>query len=397
MSAPIPVATPFTFNTYGRLSAFYFFYFALLGAWLPFWPLYLRDLGYDAAAIGVLAGTLQATKIIAPNIWGWLADRSGQRLRIIRIGAAAAVVIFFGIFFRDSFIWLVLIVAGFSFFWNAVHAQFEVITLAHLRDQVQRYSLVRVWGSIGFIVIVLVLGALFDHIALRTLPFILFGLLLAIWFSTLSVSVPPPLHNTVLQKREPLSAILRQPIVIAFLSINFLLLISHGPYYTFFSVYLESHQYSRTQTGLLWSLGVIAEVLVFLLMHRVLQSFTLRGIVLTSLALTVLRWLLIAFYVESLPILIFAQTLHAASFASQHSCAVEMVRRLFAGGHEGQGMALYSGLCYGGGAALGAVLSGLVWSRYPVATFLAASAVALLAWIIAWIWLRPSPRGLALA
>jgi PPP family 3-phenylpropionic acid transporter len=392
MSAPAPVAIPLTFKTYGRLSAFYFFYFALLGAWLPFWPLYLRDLGYNAAAIGAMAGTLQATKIIAPNIWGWLADRSGQRLRIIRFGAAAAVVIFSGIFFLDGFIWLLLIVAGFSFFWNAVHAQFEVITLAHLRDQVQRYSLVRVWGSIGFIVIVLVLGALFDHVALRALPFILFGLLLSIWFSTLSVRVPPPLHNTVLQQREPLSTVLRQPIVIAFLLTNFLLLVSHGPYYTFFSVYLESHQYSRTQTGLLWSLGVIAEVAVFLLMHRLLQCYTLRAIVLTSLALTVLRWVLIAFYVESLPILIFAQTLHAASFASQHSCAVEMVRRLFAGGHEGQGMALYSGLCYGGGAALGAVLSGLVWNRYPTATFVAASAVALLAWVIAWIWLRPTLR-----
>ena len=390
MSAPASVAHSLTFNTYWRLSAFYFFYFAMLGAWLPFWPLYLRDLGYDAAAIGVLAGTLQATKIIAPNVWGWLADRSGKRLRIIRLGAAAAVIIFSGIFFRSGFIWLVLIVAGYSFFWNAVHAQFEVITLSHLREQVQRYSLVRVWGSIGFVVVVMALGALFDHIALRALPFILFGLLLAIWFSTMTVSAPVPLQYAVLQQREPLSTILRQPIVIAFLLINFLLLISHGPYYTFFSVYLEAHQYSRTQTGLLWSLGVIAEVVVFLLMHRVLDRFTLRGIVLTSLALTVLRWLLIALYVESLPILIFAQCLHAMSFASQHSCAVEMVRRLFAGGHEGQGMALYSGLCYGGGAALGAVLSGLMWSRYPAATFLAASAVALLAWLIAWIWLRPS-------
>jgi PPP family 3-phenylpropionic acid transporter len=377
---------------YWRLSSFYFFYFALLGAWLPYWPLYLRDLGYSAAAIGVLAGTLQGTKVIAPNLWGWLADRSGARLRIVRLGAAAAVLIFSGIFFRSGFVWLVLIVAGYSFFWNAVHAQFEVITLAHLREQVQRYSLVRVWGSIGFIAAVLILGALFDHVALRVLPVILLVLLFSIWLSTMSVGAPPLPDNKAVQQRESLWTILRQPVVIAFLLINFLLQISHGPYYTFFSVYLESHQYSRTQTGLLWSLGVIAEVAIFLLMHRVLHRFSVRSIVLGSLALTALRWFLIAYYVESLPILLFAQCLHAVSFASQHACAVEMVRRLFAGGHEGQGMALYSGLCYGGGAALGAVLSGLLWSSHPAATFVGAGMTASIAFVIAWVWLRPPQR-----
>ncbi|HEY3698172.1 MAG TPA: MFS transporter, partial [Spongiibacteraceae bacterium] len=112
---------------YWRLSSFYFFYFARLGAWLPFWPLYLRELGYSAAAIGVLSGILQGTKIIAPNIWGWLADRSGQRARIIRAGAFAATAIFSIIFWRRDFTALILIVAGYSFFWNAVLAQFEVL------------------------------------------------------------------------------------------------------------------------------------------------------------------------------------------------------------------------------------------------------------------------------
>lgn len=386
-------ASPRSVIPYGRLSAFYFFYFALLGAWLPYWPLYLRDLGYSAAAIGVLAGTLQGTKIIAPNIWGWLSDRSGERLRIVRFGAAAAVLIFSGIFFRSGFAWLVLIVAGYSFFWNAVHAQFEVITLAHLRDQVQRYSLVRVWGSIGFIAAVLILGLLFDRIALRLLPLILFVLLLAIWLSTLSVGKPPAMNGSIVEQREPLWTILRQPTVIAFLAINFLLQISHGPYYTFFSVYLENHHYSRTQTGLLWSLGVIAEVAMFLLMHRVMHCFSLKTIVMSSLALTALRWLLIARFVEVLPVLLFAQCLHAVSFASQHACAVEMVRRLFGGGHEGQGMAMYSGLCYGGGAALGAVLSGLLWSSNAAATFYCAGVVALLAFFIAWVWLQSPQRN----
>src|SRR5690242_10204163 len=101
---------------YWRLSSFYFFYFALLGAWLPFWPLYLKDLGFSAAAIGILAGILQGTKIFAPHLWGWLADRSGARMRVVRSGAVAAALIFALIFARKDFLALALIVGGYSFF-----------------------------------------------------------------------------------------------------------------------------------------------------------------------------------------------------------------------------------------------------------------------------------------
>lgn len=382
---------------YWRLSSFYFFYFALLGAWLPFWPLYLRELGYGATAIGLLAGALQATKIISPHLWGWLADRTGARLQIIRLGAFAAVLIFSGIFIRHDFAWLLLIVIGYSFFWNAVHAQFEVITVAHMRERAQRYGLVRVWGSIGFIAAVTGLGFLFDHIALRALPLMLLGLLVLIWTSTLMIDEPVAVNPTGVTTHESLWTILRQPMVLAFLLANFLLQLSHGPYYTFFSVYLEQYQYSKTQTGLLWSLGVIAEVLMFLAMHRLLAVISVRAIMLISFALTALRWVLIALFVDILPVLIVAQCLHAASFATLHATAIEIVRREF-GGHEGQGMALYSGVCFGAGATVGAISSGLLWNAGDVLgnglsaaanTFLLAALMAMLAFVVVAVWLRP--------
>jgi len=382
---------------YWRLSSFYFCYFALLGSWLPFWPLYLRDLGYGAAAIGLLVGALQATKIVSPHLWGWLADRSGARLRIIRPGAFLAALLFSGIFIRHDFIWLLLVITGYSFFWNAVHAQFEVITVAYLRERAHRYGLVRVWGSIGFIVAVTGLGFLFDRIALSALPFILLALLIAIWLSTLTIAEPVSAQTSTPAMRGSLFAIVRQPMVLAFLCASFLLQLSHGPYYTFFSVYLENHQYSKAQIGLLWSVGVLVEVLMFLAMHRIFMIVSVRTIVLISLALTVLRWTLIALFVDQLPVLIFAQCLHAASFATLHAASIDIVRRAFGGGHEGQGMALYSGVCFGGGATLGAILSGLLWNAGDVVgsgltaasnTFLFAAFAALLALIAASIWLR---------
>lgn len=376
MSAAAPVP-------YLRLSGFYFVYFALLGAWLPFWPLYLRELGYGAAAIGLLSGLLQGTKIVAPNVWGWLADRTGERLRIIRVGAFAAALIFSAIFWRSDFVALVLIVTGYSFFWNAVMAQFEVVTLAHLGSQYQRYSLLRLWGSVGFICAVAGLGFCFDRISVQWLPVILFGLLVLILCASLTIREAAVPRAAAARQRGSLRAILRQPAPLAFLVSCFLLQVAHGPYYTFFSVYLDAHGYARGQTGLLWSLGVLVEVALFAVMPRLMGRYSLRLILLASLLLAALRWLLIAFFVDYLPLLLFAQCLHAATFASHHAAAIEMVRRLFAQ-HQGQGMGMYSGFSYGAGAACGAVLSGLIWTISPTATFAAAALVACAAAALVW-------------
>ncbi len=376
---------------YWRISSFYFFYFAMLGAWLPFWPLYLRELGYSAAAIGTLAAILQGTKIVAPNVWGWIADRSGQRVRIIRLGAFAAIAIFSAIFLRHDFAALILIVAGYSFFWNAVHAQFEVVAIAHLRERVHRYSLVRVWGSIGFICAVAGLGFYFDHHSVLQLPIFIFVLLFGIWCASLVVA-EPELQPVAAKVRGSLREILRQPALIVFLFASFLLQLSHGPYYTFFSVYLEAHGYARAQTGLLWSFAVVAEVVLFLLMPQLLSRFALRTILLVSLLLAALRWLLIGWLVDYLPVLLFAQCLHAASFASYHAAAIEIVRRLFPA-HPGQGMALYSGFSYGAGAAGGAFVSGVFWAISPLATFVGAALLALFAAVLVWYFVSSEMLG----
>ena len=162
---------------YWRLSGFYFLYFGLLGTLVPYWSLYLKDLGFSAAAIGLLMAIPQLTKIGAPNLWGWLADRSGQRLRIIRAGNLLAAVVFLPVFWIDQFWSMAALLVSFSFFWNAVLAQFEVLTLQSLGRQSHRYSLVRLWGSVGFILAVLVLGEALDRFGTELLPWVLSALL----------------------------------------------------------------------------------------------------------------------------------------------------------------------------------------------------------------------------
>ncbi|MFN3713427.1 MAG: MFS transporter [Alcanivoracaceae bacterium] len=362
---------------YWRLSSFYLVYFALLGTLVPYWSLYLKDAGFAAAQIGLLMAIPQITKLGAPNLWGWLADRTGQRLRIIRTGNLLAAVIFTGVFVADGFWSMVVVLAGFSFFWNAVLAQFEVITLDTLGDRSHRYSQVRLWGSVGFIAAVLAVGVLLDMLSVAILPWLLWGALWLIWLCTLLLPAGSASVRTAPSGK--LIEVLRQPGVLAFFACAFLMQLSHGPYYTFYTIHLVDMGISRTMAGVLWALGVVAEVGLFLVMHRVLVRVPVRIIVTASLALAAVRWWLIAQVGDSLLWLALAQLLHAATFGSFHAAAMAWLHRTFSGGHAGQGQALYSSLGFGAGWAVGAGLSGVVWSALGADSFLVAAMVAALA------------------
>lgn len=371
---------------YWRLSSFYFWYFAALGIWVPFWGLYLESLSFSAQAIGALTAILSATKIFAPNVWDLLVDRFGHRLFIVQLGAFFSCLCFAGIFFDQSFWWLAVVVALFSFFWNAILSQFEVLTLTHLGQWFNRYSRVRVWGSLGFIIAVVLLGWVFERVGIGWFPVLLLLALGLMWLCSLAIPATP--DRAMDRESRGVWVILRKPSVIVFLICSFLLQVAHGPYYTFFSIFLEKHGYSKVDIGLLWALGVFAEVILFLFMHRLLPVTGASVLLIWSLALAAVRWLLIAYGVESLPVMLFAQCLHAASFGSAHAAAIEFIRREFPGRAQGSGQALYSGVSFGSGGALGAFLSGYIWTVNPQQTFVMAAAVSVLAWLLALRWLR---------
>lgn len=373
---------------YWRLSGFYFLYFAFLGTWLPYWNLYLKSLDYSAQAIGMMTAIMLGTKIVSPSVWGYLADRTSNRMAVIRGGSLAAA-FSFAILVTPQPVWLMAVaILLYSFFWNAVMPQFDVVTLSYLDGQYARYSRIRLWGSIGFICAVGGFGLVFDHLPISWLPPCLLVLLVGIALSSYLVSEKKSITIRS-ASTTGIWSVVRQKPVLAFLASCFLMQLSHGPYYTFFSLYLERQQYSRTATGALWSLGVIAEVVLFIVMPQLMARFSLRQIMLATWVLTTLRWVLIGFFVDSLPLLLFAQCMHAASFGSFHAAAIELTRRFFAPSHQGQGQALYSS-SYGAGAAVGALMAGMLWDLSPVLSFAIAAGVAALALLICWRWLRGS-------
>lgn len=240
---------------YWRLSSFYFFYFSLLGATAPFLALYFHHLGFPSPRIGELVAIPMLMRCVAPNLWGWLGDRSGQRLTIVRFGAVCTALGFSLIFVSHSYAWLALVMALHAFFWHAVLPQFEVITLAHLRERSASYSRIRLWGSIGFICTVVGLGALFERLSLDVYPATLLGIMLGIVLCSWWVPNAQPAHREPREGEGGFLAQLRQPGVLAFYLCVCLMQLSHGPYYTFLTLHLESLGYSRALIGLLWALG----------------------------------------------------------------------------------------------------------------------------------------------
>ncbi|MDG9923011.1 MULTISPECIES: MFS transporter [unclassified Pseudomonas] len=364
---------------YWRLSAFYFFYFAMLGATAPFLPLYFQHLGFSPARIGELVAIPMLMRCLAPNLWGWLGDRSGQRLRIVRFGALCTLLSFALIFVDQSYAWLALVMALHAFFWHAVLPQFEVITLAHLQEQTARYSQVRLWGSIGFIVAVIGLGWLFELFSPGLFPIMVVLILAGILVGTLWVPNAVPQPRAGQGGEGGFVTQLLRPGVPAFFLCVCLMQLSHGPYYTFLTLHLEGLGYERGFIGQMWALGVVAEIVLFLFMARILNRFSVRWVLAASFLLASLRWLLLGNLADHLGVLLFAQLLHAATFGSFHAAAIHFVQRSFGPNQQGQGQALYAALA-GTGGALGALYAGYSWVDLGSSwTFAIASLVALAA------------------
>ena len=168
---------------------------------------------------------------------------------------------------------------------------------------------------------------------------------------------------------------------IIFFIAGILLQISFGPYYGFFALFLRDVDYPGFAVGLFISLGVLAEIVVFIFASNFFKHFSLKTILVFSLAVTALRWFLVALYADFTWMLAFTQLIHAASFALFHSASMIFISSHFSPSQQSRGQAIYLGGVYGVGGAIGAYLAGALWFDGLGATtaFLTASVAALLA------------------
>lgn len=352
----------------------YFAYFAYVGAYAPYLSLYFQSIGQSAQAIGLLLGTMQFVRIFAPNYWARLADRSGQRVRLLRIALLLSVVSFAGLFLTVDFAGLALVLAVHAFCAGGVNPLVETITLSSLRERLARYGPIRLWGSIGFIAAVLATGWQLDHWSPVSVLVTTTALLMLACAASWSL---PAAASTAGAAPVPLGDIVRRPEVIALFAACLLMTVAHGPLYSFYTIFLSDHGYAKSTIGLLWSLGVVAEIVVFWTMPRWMGPRATDVVFAACFALAALRFVLVGWFPESLSIQLIAQLLHGATFGAHHVCAMALLGRWFGEATRARGQALYSSISFGAGGMSGAVGSGWLWTAVgPAWTFSLAAFVA---------------------
>ncbi len=343
-------------NLHANLSRFYFVYYFFVGAFVPYWGLYLQSEKFSAADIGILMSLFQISRIFAPNFWGWLADHTGKRVTWIKLTALLGLIGFTAVFWAHSFFWLFFVMASLSLFTSSTLPLSESLTLAHLATTNGHYSRIRMWGSLGFIFAAVILGFLIDAYGIKSLLWFLLTVQIVLF--VLTFKLPEAIVKPHAQDEFSIWQIIKQPVVIATLVGCALMVTAHGVLYNFYSIYLSEHGYSKGMIGLLWAVGVVCEIVIFMLMPKLMARFSLKAILLTSLALAVLRFGMIGVAVDNLLLLIIAQSLHAATFGSFHAASVEVITQFFNGRHQAKGQAIYNSVAYGVGGTIGGLSGG---------------------------------------
>ena len=379
-------------KSYLQLSSFYFFYFSCLGAFLPYWPLYLNDKNFSAYEIGMITGVMIGTKIIAPNLWGWIADKTGLRHRVIQLGTFCSFVIFMFASTIENFASMLTLIFFFSFFWNASLPQFEAVTMNALGSSYNKYSQIRLWGSLGFIISVLSLSVLTNKFGISVVPLCICFYLFLTWLVTLFIKSPNAVSKT---HNNSLMSIVMKPAVVGILISCFLMQLSHGPFYAFFAIYLSENSYNTNLIGIIWSLGVIAEILIFMKISSWIPKYGLQNLFIISFIFAVARWLLISFFADNIILVVIATLFHAITYGMYHAVSISLIHEYFTGELQGRGQALYSSVSFGLGGSIGSFYSGYLWESAGGSTvFLYASLFAFLGFIVSLILVKSNNKSI---
>lgn len=363
-------------------------YFATVGLFNPYAPLWFQSLGFSTLVIGAIASLQSWTRVVAPYAWSWGGDHSGRRVELIRLATLGAVLSSLGLLAVQALqpmsdtelVVAVALTTGLLFAANSGVVPLYEALLAHLLHtpgggmDAQRYGRVRVWGSVGFIIAVTVFGLLLERFGIGVFPaFVaLMNALLLVAAMRLPATHADALHS---EPAPPVLPLLRKPEVAWFFASIFFTVLAHTSLYAFFSLYLVSLGYGKGAVGALWAVSVAIEIVFFwtqgswfpkLAAHRWLQ--VVAGV-------TALRFAATAAGGAWAPVLVLAQLTHAITFAAHHAACIALVQRLFPGRLRGRGQALYTTLGYGVSGVVGGVGGGWLISHLGFAAVFWAAAL----------------------
>ena len=345
-----------------NFALFFFAYYGYVGIFSPYASLFFEERGLSAAQIGVLMSLLQVMRIFGPNVWGWVADHRSQRVAVLRVTSLAAVISFCGMFFGQTFAYFFAVMVIVNLFTSAQGPLSEALMLSAMRGDLTHYGRLRLWGSVGFIFSVMAAGQLLDWYSVELMPWLALIMLAMVSVVTLRMREEAPIVHR--SDSPSVMSVLRKREVWSFFTSTFLMVAAHASLYVYYSLYLSQIGYSKTVIGLMWSLGVIAEIIFFFYQEPLFKRFGVKNLMFVSLAIGVIRFLMIAFGAQSLVLLLIAQVLHAATFGVHHSSSVATLQRWFSGPLQARGQALFISISYGLGGTLGGLLLSACWDTF---------------------------------
>ena len=344
------------------MSITYLLYFGQLGVLVPYLGVFLDGRGFTSEQIGELFALITIARILGPNLWASMADKSGKGLGILRLGCFLTFSTFSLVFFIDGFWLLTLSFALMMMFWTAVLPQLEVLTLNCVDGNAHRYGRIRLWGSIGFIILTIIAGKGIDAFNSEAPVYVSVLVLFALFVSTLFIKEPAANPQPEAQSGSIWHKVKRLPFMWFLLS-ALLLQVSFGSYYGFFALYVRDLGYSGQMTGVFIALGVAAEIVIFLLAGKLIEYFGVKWILVISIVLTALRWFMLGAAAEYLWVILVSQLLHAFSFGMTHAASVKFIHHYFGEAFQSRGQAIYISIGFGVGGAIGNYISGQLWMQ----------------------------------
>lgn len=363
-----------------RYAVFYFCFYAALGAYTPYVARFVDHLGFSGLVAGGMLGLWYASRIVAPPLWSRAVARSARPGAWLLAGCVLASLGFASFALVSNVLGLFAAMLFFGAFYNAVMPQFEAMTLGALSGGTEGYGRLRVWGSVGFLLVAGTYGALLDAwgdaaFVWATLP----------WFALMVWAAWPFRHEariaaSVGRERVAMRQLWRRPGTRSLLFLALIVQAGFGAFYVFYTLHLRAHGHDGLAVGVLWMVGVSAEILLFWWAPALIRRHGVHRLMAVCLGLTVVRWVLVALFASSMPLMLIAQSTHALGFALFHACLMQRMAALFPGDEASAGQGLLYGFSSGLGGVVGALLAAVLWEwQGGIAAFLGGALLTALA------------------
>lgn len=362
------------------IGSFYFFYFSIVAIYVIFMPKVLQLVGYSPWEIGIIFAAAPLVRFLMPFLFLKYISLDAKVFNAALILSFLSSLMFYP--FISSF-WPLLftnILLGIGM--SLVIPYVESVALSHMPKE--SYGKVRLFGSIGFILVSLILVNYLSSYT-NAIVFLNISTFLTLIFGLLTARHEARQILTPGSKGKAFNLVGHWPLWLSF----FLMQVGFGAFYNFFTIYTSSYPIGierfnisvMDMTIYLWSFGVICEVFMLYFQAPLLKHNLLKLLQFT-VAVTVIRWLILALFPENLLLLFISQSIHAFSFALYHSSAIMYLHSLYADKKLSQ--QFFAGIAYGMGGFIGAAGSGFIYEISPQGLYLVAAMITLLSFTFLW-------------